>query len=166
VNAHRRVALACFAAGVLIGAIGIAAYALSTGGALTQPARVEVVNGVTSAVNATGTSIGIRDMGGHFVAGYSVSGAIWSRQSESWHDPIGGDSNRSCLIPLSSGQKLRLGVVNVPAGHAPGGPRVVWFQCLGGVYSANQLARASQAPSHRECCRGRACHLQRMPEWC
>lgn len=130
---HKRVALAWFAGGVLIGAIGIVTYALSTGGALTQPARVEVVDGVTTAVNATGTSIGVRDTDGHWVGGYSVSGAIWSRPSGAWHDPIGGDSNRSCLVPLSSGQELRLGVVNVPAGRAPGGPRVMWFQCLGGV---------------------------------
>jgi hypothetical protein len=130
---HMRVVVASFAVGVLLGAIGLAAYAFSTGGAVTQPARVEVVKGVTTAVNATGTSIGVRDMDGHFVGGYSVSGAIWSRQGENWHDPIGGDSNKSCLISLSSGQKLTLGVVHVPAGRAPGGPRVVWFQCLGGA---------------------------------
>jgi hypothetical protein len=131
VNARKRVALASFAAGALIGAMGLGAYAISTGGALTQSARVDVVNGVTTAVDASGTSIGVRDLNGRWIGGYSVSGASWSDRREIWHQPIGGDSNRSCLTPLSSGQKLRLGVVDVPAGPAPGGPRVVWFQCLG-----------------------------------
>ncbi len=120
-----------FVIGVLAGVLALAVYALSIGGALTQSARVKVVDGVTTGVNASGTAIGFRELDGGSVAGYAMSGATWSTRGGSWHEALGDNTDGSCLKPLSSGQKLRLGIVNVPAGDAPGGSRVMWFQCLG-----------------------------------
>jgi hypothetical protein len=129
----KRALVACFAVGVLVGVIGLSAYAASTGGALTQSARIKVVNGYTTGVDATGSAIGVRDSQGRWIGGYWLSGARWSPATENWHEGFDASQDKSCVPPLSSGQKLRLGIVDVPATDTvPGGPMIVWFQCLSG----------------------------------
>jgi hypothetical protein len=55
-----------------------------------------------------------------------VAGALWREQDGSWHDTF-----PTCLEPLSTGQKVRLGVLDArPQGEAPGRSVVVWLECL------------------------------------
>jgi len=129
----RRTALS-FALGIVVGVLGLAVYAMVTGGALLEPARVEVHEGVTNGVNMPGTAIGFTAADGAVEdEGYILSGASWSDSRDNvWHQPFDSGEEPSCVAPQSSGQRLRLGIVNVPASEdAPVRPHVVWFECLG-----------------------------------
>jgi hypothetical protein len=63
--------------------------------------------------------------------GFNVIGATWrdlSTGTSSWHEADG--SSPTCLGE-NEPVLLRLGVVDVtPHGHAPGGPTVIWLECL------------------------------------
>ena len=90
--------------------------------------RPEIVEGVTTAVNEEGTAIGVQTEPDGPGESYVVAGALWRQAGEPWHTsgPV------ACLDPLSAGQPVRLGVVDVaPAADAPGRPVVVWVECLG-----------------------------------
>jgi len=115
-----RVALiAVFLVGVAIGVI--ATWALRFAGG----ARVQVLEGYAW-VNQEGTAIGLSPDQDTPGKGYVIAGAMWREQDGSWHDTF-----PTCLEPLTSDQRVRLGVLHAPpSGEAPGGPVVVWLECL------------------------------------
>lgn len=84
--------------------------------ACEERAEPTVIEGATTAVNNDGTSIGVEDTDGVFIGGYDVAGA----------------NGVSCLVPLSAGQPVRLGVVKVAGTEDHGGEDVVvWIECQG-----------------------------------
>ena len=88
-------------------------------------AQVQVLEGYAWA-NKAGTAIGLSPDGETPGASYVVAGAWWRDHSGPWHDTF-----PTCLEPLDTGQRVRLGVLNVrPQGEAPGRPVVVWLECL------------------------------------
>lgn len=79
----------------------------------------QVVRGITTAVDHSGTKMGISPDGTDAGAvGYGVAGARF-RKAGVW-------SSESCLKPLTAGQSLEIGVVSI----ADQGPVVVWVKCL------------------------------------
>jgi hypothetical protein len=110
-------------AALLIGvAIGIP---VSRAVGLAGGAEVEVLEGYAW-VNEGGTAIGLSPDGKAAGPGYVIAGAMWREQSGPWHDTF-----PTCLQPLATGQKVRMGVLDAPPeGQAPGRPVVVWLECL------------------------------------
>ena len=80
--------------------------------------RVEpdVIGGITTAVNGEATAIGLKDdRTGAFIGGYDVGSA----------------DGRECLVPLSAGQRVTLGLVRMaPIDDHPGQDLVGWITCL------------------------------------
>jgi hypothetical protein len=117
-----KVAIGIFVAvlvGVVMGALGAWAVGLAGG------TEVQILEGYAS-VNEEGTAIGLSPNGQVPGPGYVVAGAMWREQDGSWHDTF-----PTCLEPLASDQRVRLGVVDVRRqGQAPGRPVVVWLECL------------------------------------
>jgi hypothetical protein len=108
--------LVAFVLGIALGAIITWAVVSSSG------ARVHIVEGHVSSVNVDGTAIGIAENN----EGYIIAGARWRVGNGPWNETF-----PTCLEPLTSGQKVRLGVVNATAvDNAPGGTVVVWLECL------------------------------------
>jgi hypothetical protein len=110
-------------AAVLIGvAVGVlVTWALG----LADRTQIEVLEG-EALVNEEGTAIGLSPDGDTPGLGYVVAGAMWRKQGGAWHDTF-----PTCLEPLTTGQEVRLGVLQAPAeGEAPGRPYVVWLECL------------------------------------
>lgn len=88
--------------------------------------RVEVIEGWTTSVNEAGTAIGLERGPEGADKGYDIAGAFWREAGGGWH--TGGPT---CLIPLTSGQRVRMAVVAVePTLEAPGREVVVWLECL------------------------------------
>lgn len=89
-------------------------------------AQPDVVEGYTTAVNQDGTAIGFTEEQGGEGTGYFIAGAAWRRNGLPWSDSL-----PTCLEPLTSGQQVRLGFVDVqPVDDAPGRTVVVWLECL------------------------------------
>jgi hypothetical protein len=107
--------------------LGIVIGAGSTWGLLTAlGTQVEVVEGHTTNVNEVGTGIGLATEPGRPGKGYSIVGAFWREAHGTWHTDA-----PTCLEPLTSGEQVRMGVVEVkPAMEAPGREIVVWLECL------------------------------------
>ena len=113
------VAIAAFLIGVTIGVL------VSWAVGLTDGARIQVLEGYAW-VNEAGSAIGLSPDGQAPGAGYVVAGALWREQSGPWHDTF-----PTCLEPLVTDQRVRLGVLDArPQGEAPGRPVVVWLECL------------------------------------
>ena len=111
--------IAAFLVGVAIGVLVTWIVGLADG------AQIQVMEGYAS-VNEEGTAIGLSPDGETPGTGYTVAGALWREQDGSWHDTF-----PTCLEPLSTGQKVRLGVMDArPQGEAPGRSVVVWLECL------------------------------------
>ncbi len=74
---------------------------------------------VTTAVNREGTAIGVAEADDptSFIAGYDVSNS----------------DGRECLVPLSYGQPVELGIVRVASvgPHSGYEDTVLWIRCLG-----------------------------------
>jgi hypothetical protein len=88
-------------------------------------AQVEVLEGYAS-VNEEGTAIGLSPDGEGPGPGYVVAGAMWREQDGPWHD-----SFPTCLDPLVTDQRVRMGVLDTPPqGEAPGRSVVVWLECI------------------------------------
>jgi hypothetical protein len=83
-----------------------------------REARVqpEVIEGITTAVNGEAAAIGLNDEHtGAFIGGYDVASA----------------DGRECLVPLSAGQRVTLGLVRMaPIDDHPGPDLVGWITCL------------------------------------
>jgi hypothetical protein len=106
--------------------IGVSIGALITWAVgLAGEAQIQVLEGYAW-VNQAGTAIGLSPDGKTPGASYVVAGALWRDQSGPWHDTF-----PTCLEPLDTGERVRLGVLNArPQGEAPGRPVVVWLECL------------------------------------
>jgi hypothetical protein len=116
---QRIVVIAAFLVGVAIGIL------VSWAVGLTQEAQAQLLEGYAS-VNEEGTAIGLSPDGETPGTSYVVAGAMWREQSGPWHDTF-----PTCLEPLATGQRVRLGVLDArPQGEAPGRPVVVWLECL------------------------------------
>ena len=107
--------------------LGIAIGAGATWALLpASGAQVEIVEGYTTNVNEAGTGIGLATEPDGPGKGYDVTGAFWREEGGAWntHGP-------TCLEPLASGQRVRMGVVQVaPADGGIGRDVVVWLECL------------------------------------
>jgi hypothetical protein len=113
------VVIAAFLIGAAIGVLVTWTVGLADG------AQIQVLEGYAW-VNEARTVIGLSPDGETPGASYVVAGALWREQSGPWHDTF-----PTCLEPLGSGQRVRLGVLNArPQGEAPGRPVVVWLECL------------------------------------
>lgn len=112
--------MAAFLLGMAIGA------AMMWGLRPVRGPGVEVVEGWTTSVNEAGTAIGLEREPDGAGKGYDIAGAFWREAGGAWH--TGGPT---CLTPLTSGQRVRMGVVAVePTLEAPGREVVVWLECL------------------------------------
>ena len=114
------------------GLIVLFAFGIAVGVAITCvfgpfcDVRVHVLEGYINAVNQDGTAIGITIEPGGQPEAYIIAGATWREHGGSWSDKF-----PTCLEPLTSGQKVRLGVVyTAPTKGGPGRPVVVWLECL------------------------------------
>ena len=120
-GARRRIVIVATVAalcGVAIGVLGAWASGLGR-------VEMQVLEGYAW-VNEEGTAIGLSPDGETPGSGYVVGGATWREPAGAWHDTF-----PTCLDPLGSSQKVRLGVLDAPAqGQAPGRPVVVWLECL------------------------------------
>jgi hypothetical protein len=113
------VVIAAFLIGVAIGIL------ISWAVGLTNGAQIQVLEGYAS-LNEEGTAIGLSPDGETPGTSYIVAGAMWREQSGPWHDTF-----PTCLEPLITGQKVRMGILDAhPTGEAPGRPVVVWLECL------------------------------------
>jgi len=88
--------------------------------------RFEIVEGYTTNVDLDGEAIGLAPEPGGRGVGYQVAGAWWREKDGPWHT-----HGPTCLEPLSSGQKVRLGVVHLESSEAPRANAVVWLECVG-----------------------------------
>ena len=106
--------------------IGVAIGVLVTWAVgLVDGAQIQVLEGYAW-VNDGGMAIGLSPDGDTPGASYVVAGALWRELSGPWHDTF-----PTCLEPLGTSQRVRLGVLNArPQGEAPGRPVVVWLECL------------------------------------
>jgi hypothetical protein len=113
------VAISAGLVGVALGVLIAWAVGLTGGG------RVQVVEG-QAWVNQEGTAIGLSPDGETPGTGYVVAGALWREEDGPWHDTF-----PTCLEPLGTDQRVRLGVLQArPHGEFPGRPVVVWLECL------------------------------------
>lgn len=128
----RRPLIACLLVGALVGAGATWLIARSGDDGTTS----RLVRGVTLAVNADGTAIGLAEDGRKGASGYSIAGADWQDCSSgicgSTHD---GAARPDCLPPMSSGQTLEVLVVTAPVRDAEGRPsyslsRGVFVRCM------------------------------------
>lgn len=87
---------------------------------------VEIIEGYTTNVDESGTGIGLAREPDGPGKGYTVAGAFWREAGGPWHT-----SGPTCLEPLTSGQRVRMGVVRVePRMEAPGREIVTWLECV------------------------------------
>lgn len=92
---------------------------------LVGGAQIQILEGYAS-VNEEGTAIGLSQGEEEPGPGYVIAGAMWREQSGPWHDTF-----PTCLEPLATDQRVRLGVLDAPPeGEAPGRTVVVWLECL------------------------------------
>jgi len=114
--------------------IAIASLALVGIGVVIGTVRVgstaapQVMSGKVTEVGIEGNEFAFVQIGSHSPTSYGLSSTIqWRDAQGSWSD----SSPIACMRPLSSGQAVTLGVVTVkPTNNAPGGPSVVWLECI------------------------------------
>jgi hypothetical protein len=97
--------------------------------------QFKIVEGYTTNVDLDGEAIGLAEQPGGPGVGYQIAGAWWREQDGPWHT-----HGPTCLEPLTSGQKVRLGVVHFKTSEAPRGNAVVWLECVGRVASNGSIA--------------------------
>lgn len=130
---HRRVAVESVRLTRFI-LIAIASLALIGIGFVVGSIRVssttvpQVISGKVTKVGGDGNEFAFVQNGSHSATSYGLSSSIqWRDAQGSWSD----SSPIACMRPLSSGQAVTLGVVTVnPTNSAPGGPEVVWLECI------------------------------------
>jgi len=78
------------------------------------------------------------------VTGYALpSDVTWRNAYGVWQD----GTRPACLAPLSSGQRITLGVISAaPVGDAPGGSVVVWIECPSRPIPRYPIVSPSSAP--------------------
>lgn len=112
--------LAAFIIGIAVGAVAF--WAIGQSG----NASVKVIEGYAD-VNQDGTAIGLCPTeNGEESEGYIIAGAMWRESSGLWNDTF-----PTCLEPLTSNNKVRMGVVEVaPGEYTIGRTVVVWIEAL------------------------------------
>ncbi len=86
-----------------------------------------VIEGYSTGINFDGTAIGISKEPGGAGEGYIIAGARWRESGGPWHDA----GTPPSLAHPDTGQKVRLGVINIePTQQAPGGPVVAWLEVI------------------------------------
>lgn len=112
--------------GLLFGAAAMWTVAHFAGPSFVGHDVVEILDGVTTYVNYDSTTIFFVGSGRR--EGFRVAGAIWRQDDGPWND----SDVPTCLEPLSSGQRVTLGVVDVrPPSGGFGRHVVVWLECHG-----------------------------------
>jgi len=78
------------------------------------------------------------------VTGYALpSDVTWRNAYGVWQD----GTRPACLAPLSSGQRITLGVISAaPVADAPGGSVVVWIECPSRPIPRYPIVSPSSAP--------------------
>ncbi len=120
---RNRIHMALGAAAIVLAAAGFWA-----GKSLTTATLAPTVQaGTVGLVGINGDEFTIRLSGQRQLASYGLPGYI------TWRDAYGVwqlGTRPGCMAPLSRGQRITFGVVNVaPAADAPGSPVVVWIEC-------------------------------------
>lgn len=87
--------------------------------------QVEIIEGHTTNVNEAGTTIGVATEPDGPGKGYGIAGAFWREAGGAWNT-----SGPTYLEPLTSGQQVRMAVVQVEPEEGPGREIVVWLECL------------------------------------
>ena len=87
--------------------------------------QFEIVERYTTNVDLDGEAIGLEEQPGGPGVGYQIAGAWWREKDGPWHT-----HGPTCVESLTSGQKVRLGVVHFKTSEALRGNAVVWLQCL------------------------------------
>ncbi len=90
----------------------------------TNP-KFTIIEGTTTTVNEEGDAIGLEIDPETEGVGYQITGAWWREEDGPWHT-----HGPTCLEPLSSGQDVRLGVVELEGIESPRGDVVIWLICL------------------------------------
>lgn len=87
--------------------------------------KLTIIEGTTTAVSEAGDAIGLEIQPGSQGQSFQIEGAWWRVQAGTWntHGP-------TCLAPLSAGQKVRLGVIDLSGTESPRGDVVIWLECL------------------------------------
>jgi hypothetical protein len=120
---RNRIRLTLGAAAIFLVAAGFwAGKSLST--ATIAPT---VQTGTVAFVGINGDEFAIQLSGQRQLTSYGLPSNInWRNAYGIWQ--LG--TRPGCMAPLSRGQRIRLGVVNVaPSADAPGSPLVVWIEC-------------------------------------
>ena len=109
-------------------AIFLVAAGFWAGRSLTTATRTPaVLTGTVGLVGINGDEFTIRLSGQRQLTSYSLPSNV------TWRDAYGGwqqGTRPGCMVPLSRGQHIRFGIVNVASvADAPGGPAVVWIEC-------------------------------------
>lgn len=90
-------------------------------------ADFEVLAGYTTIVNQDGTVMGFAEDRGGEGEEYDISGAHWKAEEGPWMDTM-----PTCVMPLSSGQPVRLGIAHLEQpGDMSDMSVVVWVECTG-----------------------------------
>ena len=114
--------------GIAIGALAVLGFSSLWGVPSLLGVRPCIVEGYSNGANYDCTAIGVsksKDLGPG--EGYVIAGAMWREFGGPWHQ---GGTPPSLAQP-NTGQKVRLGVVNVkPTQEGPSGPVVAWIEVL------------------------------------
>lgn len=110
-------------AAIILVAAGFWAGKSLTTATLTPTVRT----GTVGLVGSQGDEFAIRLSGQRQQTSYGLASNIsWRNAYGIWQD----GTRPSCMAPLTHGQHIRFGVVNVaPVADAPGSPVVVWIEC-------------------------------------
>ena len=109
-------------------AILLAAAGFWAGKSLTTATLAPTVQtGTVALVGINGDEFTVRLSGQRQLTSYGLPSNInWRNAYGVWQ--LG--TRPGCMAPLSRGQRIRFGVVNVaPSADAPGSPVVVWIEC-------------------------------------
>jgi hypothetical protein len=113
--------------GIAIGALAVLGFSSLWGVPSLLGVRPCIVEGYSNGANYDCTAIGVSKDPGGPGEGYVIAGAMWREFGGPWHQ---GGTPPSLAQP-NTGQKVRLGVVNVkPTQEALGGPVVAWVEVL------------------------------------
>jgi hypothetical protein len=112
--------------GIAVGVLAMWAFTSLQGPAL-RGVTPYIIEGYSTGTNFEGTAIGVAKEPGGPGEGYIIAGARWREFGGPWNDR----GTPPSLAQPNTGQKIRLGIVNVkPTQQAFGGPVVAWLEVL------------------------------------
>jgi hypothetical protein len=128
---------------ILLAVVFLVGIALGVGinwiiGLFSGP-QFEIVEGYTTNVDLDGEAIGLAPEPVDRGVGYQIAGAWWREKDGPWHT-----HGPTCLEPLTSGQKVRLGVVHFETSKGPRANAVVWLECVGWATSSEPTPETIQ----------------------